>query len=517
MQRSVFESWIGGLNERGFDAAFLALLRSHGFYDIHFTHGSYEFGKDFVAKRLESGVSAQFAFQSKAGDIGGSEWDAMFSQLFEASGGRLTHPNFDPAAPRRCVLVTTGRLKGKAIQSANDFRGRVATEAAFTVWDQDYLLDLARGTNPDFPLWDPHPAIEQVVAQIQLGTLGSRTLLLGLEGALPNLPISSTDLNRASMEATLVIAALRRAGMYLHVPLVAAHLARLAAAADDLTAGSVAYDDAVVLHGAAVDDLVGRFGAAVGSPSDFMNVVGGGLEHWFTYPAACLLLGEAVAGAAVRTRRTDPAAHRRYRDLLLALVSNQPGSRHPPSDRYAVSTFAILAALADTGEWDALGELLRATTLWLCDRLDNDGVGLAGPYAEPQEEVDHLLGGNLEHIEVERRSDSLLAVVLIEAAATWCPSLYADVLNDILAVKTVPSTVVPVRLPDGLFLKSGGTGAVVNAEYADPPVPLLWHTGEVRLPAHIDRAEAGILFASACRDRLFQAAAFRHVPGPALP
>lgn len=513
MQRSVFEGWIGGLNERGFDAPFLALLRSHRFYDIHFTHGSYEFGKDFLAKRLENEVPTQFAFQSKAGDIGGGEWDAIFSQLFEATGGRLTHPNFDPAAPRRCVLVTTGRLKGKAIQSANDFRSRVAADAAFSVWDQDYLLDLARGTNPEFPLWDPHPAIEQVVAQIQLGTLGSRTLLLGLERALPSLPLSTADLNRASVEATLVIAALRRAGMHLHVPLVAAHLARLAAATEESGAGATAYGEALALHGAAVDELVIMFGPAMSAPSDFMGVVGGGLEHWFTYPAACLLLGEAVADAALRTRRTDPSAHRRYLDLLLALVHHQAGVQHPPSDRYAVSTFAVLAALADAGEWDAVSVLLRATTLWLCERLDEEGVGLAGPYAEPQEEVDHLLGGHLEHLQIERNGDSLLATVLIEAAAAWCPSLYSDVLNDVLAVGATPSTVVPLRLPDGLFLTLGGTGAVVNGEYSEPPEPRAWHTAEVRLPAHVDRVEAGFLFASTCRDRLFQAAAFRHIPG----
>ena len=41
---AVVANFIDSVGEREFDAAFMALLRSRGFYDIHFTHGNYEFG-----------------------------------------------------------------------------------------------------------------------------------------------------------------------------------------------------------------------------------------------------------------------------------------------------------------------------------------------------------------------------------------------------------------------------------------------------------------------------------------
>lgn len=511
MQRSVFESWISDLHERGFDTPLLQLLRSHEYYDIQFTHGQYEFGKDFQAKRREDGTVVQYVFQSKAGDIGGSEWDSIFGQLFEAAGGRLAHPNFDASAKRCCVLVTTGRLKGKAIQSARDLSLRLMNETRFVVWDRDYLLDLARGTHPDFPLRDVHAAIEKVVAETQLGTLGNRSLLLGLEQAIQAAPISASQLYISSLEATFVITALRRAKMHMHVPLVAAHLARLAAAAEG-TVGSSAYEEALDIYRASVDALLERFTPGLASASTFMNLVGGEMELWFTYHATCLLLGEFIATAYFHARRLrDTDACARYSESLGRLVENQPGTRHPVSDRYAVSTFSICAALASMGKMSLLDEFVLATTNWYADLMDDDGVGIAGPYAVPSDEIAHLFGARLSSVDVQRRQQSLLAVALIEVANKWLPCRYPDVLNDLLAVGVRPSAVISERFPRALFLKTGGTSALLNPDYPDSAGTLPWHAREEwasRDPI-ATAPEAPFVFATACRDRLFQGTAFR--------
>ncbi len=57
MLDDVIGNYIDSLTEREFDAPFEALLRLHGFNDIHFLHGCFEFGKDFIAKRAEDGVA----------------------------------------------------------------------------------------------------------------------------------------------------------------------------------------------------------------------------------------------------------------------------------------------------------------------------------------------------------------------------------------------------------------------------------------------------------------------------
>jgi len=49
---------------------FQAILGANGFYDIHRTHGGAEFGRDFIAKRLEDGVTWQYGIQTKVGNLG---------------------------------------------------------------------------------------------------------------------------------------------------------------------------------------------------------------------------------------------------------------------------------------------------------------------------------------------------------------------------------------------------------------------------------------------------------------
>ena len=114
MLKNVLDGYLDGLKgkERDFDLPFLALLPAMGFYDIHFTHGHVEFGKDFIAKKLDSdGVERQYSFQSKAGDISNTEWrNGIQGQMFEAATLTLSHPNFDAMLPNQVVLVCTGRL-----------------------------------------------------------------------------------------------------------------------------------------------------------------------------------------------------------------------------------------------------------------------------------------------------------------------------------------------------------------------------------------------------------------------
>jgi len=70
MLANVVGSYLDNLEEREFDVPFMALLRALGFWDIHLLHGPFEFGKDFIAKGNHEGKPSQFAFQTKAGDIG---------------------------------------------------------------------------------------------------------------------------------------------------------------------------------------------------------------------------------------------------------------------------------------------------------------------------------------------------------------------------------------------------------------------------------------------------------------
>ena len=99
-------AFLDSVSERAFDQPLLAIIRSQGFERIHLTHGGREFGKDAIGQR----DGEQWAWQSKAGDVGQSQWQKMSAQLDELRVVNLGHGAFDSELPRHAVLVITGRL-----------------------------------------------------------------------------------------------------------------------------------------------------------------------------------------------------------------------------------------------------------------------------------------------------------------------------------------------------------------------------------------------------------------------
>ncbi len=69
MLRNVLEDYLSSVKEREFYYPLTALLHAMGFYDIHITDGGSEIGKDFVAKKVEDGITYQYVIQAKKGDI----------------------------------------------------------------------------------------------------------------------------------------------------------------------------------------------------------------------------------------------------------------------------------------------------------------------------------------------------------------------------------------------------------------------------------------------------------------
>ena len=56
-------------------------VAANRFTDIHFLHGPFEFGMDFIAKGYDGGTFCQFAFQTKAGDLNRPAWDDCRGQI----------------------------------------------------------------------------------------------------------------------------------------------------------------------------------------------------------------------------------------------------------------------------------------------------------------------------------------------------------------------------------------------------------------------------------------------------
>src|SRR6266511_4331228 len=145
MLRNVLEDYLNNISEeRDLDYPLISLLRAMGFYDIHFTHGPGEIGKDFIAKRVIDNVVYQYAIQSKQGNINQKKLTSeVYPQILLASISGLSHPQFDKDLPRRVVVVTTGRLVGNAPLILQDLNIELETKynrEKVEFWGKEQLI-----------------------------------------------------------------------------------------------------------------------------------------------------------------------------------------------------------------------------------------------------------------------------------------------------------------------------------------------------------------------------------------
>ncbi|EGD43997.1 hypothetical protein NBCG_01585 [Nocardioidaceae bacterium Broad-1] len=505
--RAVVESFLDGLTEREFDGPLLAALAAQGFYDIHFLHGSFEFGKDVIAKRRdpETGDVRQYAIQSKAGDIGMSEWRAVRPQLEECSYNPIAHPGFDAALPRVVVLVTTGRLKGGASADAQQFGARLMRLglAGFETWDREQLVAWFC-TDPALGLAGRpvENRLLTLLSKIRTGEVTERYL----EGysrswiAMRDRPLL------VLLELAVVTQSLRQEGRLDLAALLCLHVLRPTGgwtqAADRETANA-----GMRLFQAYATELLDDVEPRLKDPRDLIGPIVN-LGAAAAYPALCCRLVELFACLGLVA--SDSFVATRARSAVITMITTQPGSAHPPSDSFAVSLLPVVALLAERNR-DLVVRYMRSVALWLLDRHDPDhaGLGLASIDEDELATVTRLLGGKLSHTRLEARRASLLATVVLDILnALGATELYEAVLENVERLRINPT--VTVGDEDAVRWRRGGPSIV-------PAIPLPFgphgrrEFGESGLP-DVD----ALVLALVCRSRHYPAALRATIGGSAV-
>jgi hypothetical protein len=436
-------AFIDGVPERAFDEPLMALLRAEGFEEIRLTHGPTEFGKDVVAKR----DGKQWAFQSKAGDIKQSDWRSLVGQLDELRTSDYSGPEFDPKLPREAVLVFTGRLVGNAPLAADEYnrKARERQEPELKFWNRDELVSRLSG-NPDAVLrGSVDGGLLSMLGSVAEGdaTMDAVEVFARRWEAFPGGELSS----RGVIEASIVCSRLHQASR----PDLACHLALCllrAAWANDQAgeeasviadAGGELFDAyAREIWASCDEDLLRKYGviARFSSPG-----------AWAAYPVLCSRLAEILGLLGVRGALGQGSDVEEIADWLARFVYSQSGVAHPLSDRFAVGLIPPVLLL-QKHKPRAAKKLLEKTTVWLSDRYENGGDGLASWGTKPADEIDRAFGGAFEHIRLRgRRGSSHVASVTLDLAALCgYRKLYGDIRNDHLAAHVVP---VVLRCPDG--------------------------------------------------------------------
>jgi len=448
MLRNVLADYISGVQEREFDLPLLALLPTLGFYDIHFTHGQVEFGKDIIAKRLEDGSVYQYSFQSKAGDITQAEWrNNIMGQMLESILTGLSHPNFDKSLPHQSILVVTGRLIGNAalgLQELNKTIQEKYEKRPIIVWDREELISdletfglegVYRTTASDFVSYGDFFILYGKCLQ---GNITERDIERHSRRWLDESVPLSKRLLAATIEAESIAQKCTQQGLYyeaIHSYLCAirAILFYLQDEKIEIKRAELVdiYNQAELKHYIACKGYLNNIRSSWISSDKNLARLSAGPTGMFTYLVHCARIIETAG--TLYFLEPDENIRQDITTFIEEFISHEPGSFHIPCDRYAVSLVLPILALCKSNRSPFAQEILRNTTVWLCNRVE-DGLGIASIEASPLAEVTKLIGYPFAFIPQDLSRGSLLATVLCDLAAfLGYAQFYNDVVNDLMA------------------------------------------------------------------------------------
>lgn len=443
MLRVVVEHFLDSLNEREFDGPLLALLSSKGFYDIHYLHGPFEFGKDVIAKKHDNVTDEprQYSIQSKAGNITQGAWRSVRPQLEECEYNTRAHPSFDESLPRVAVLVTTGRLVGAAPVDAQEFKGQCRARglADFEVWDHDTILDwLCEDPWLGLTGSSTQDRLISLVSDIRRGTVAEPNLERYTREWLSD-GTDPRQLSWAAIETSISCNLLRETHRLDLAALMALHLHRAAwrSLVEDDEPHSRVSASAIRLFAAYATELLEQVEPLLSDPILLAGELAYDPTAIAIYPAGCTRLVEILGLLALVA---DGALEDRAIQAISRLFSEHPGCRRPPADEFAVAIIPPVVALAKANP-EVVSNFMRSVSEWLLDRHDPNYNGLGLGSLDDGEEiaVERLLAGALDTTQLQRRTSSYLATVVMDLLiALGADQLYEGVRENIEALRIVP-------------------------------------------------------------------------------
>jgi len=455
-------AFLESVPERALDQPLIALLRCSGYHHIRLVHGSSEFGKDIIAQ-LDG---EQWAFQSKAGDIGQGEFRAMKGQLDELRTYALSHPDFRTDLPRRAVLIFTGRFKGNGALSAQEYNrlARERSEPELEPWDADELIGQMTA-NPNAVL---RGSVDGQLMSL-LGAAGDDRADMDLIERFSRRWTSWESARIAGLgmiEAAILCETLRqreRLDLACHLSLCllrAVWVARM-------------NDEQLTLDGDAVASLFDVYAGMLWEECDDRLLTDGGLvaysgpNAWATYQLRCGRVAELVGLFGLRLRMERREGADEVAEWLASFMDAHPAACRPLGDRYAVGLIPPVLLLAGRSS-SQVDDILVTAAVWLCDRSEAGQLGLAHVEADPAEEIERVFGSYFEHIARIRRAGSQLAGVLLDLAALLGrTNAFEGIWNDVRAVDLYPMVLRTGDQTDWLLRDGPGNRWMHGVEYSE--------------------------------------------------
>lgn len=507
MLHVVVKNFLNSLSEREFDAPLLAILASQGFYDIHFIHGGFEFGKDVIAKKQDSetGEVRQYAIQSKAGDINLAAWREIRPQIEECEYNTRSHPSFDESLPRVAVLATTGRLKGGAAIDAQEFREKCQNRglADFELWDHQTILDwLCQDPSLGLTTGNVQDELIAIVSKVRNGSITEPDLERFSRSWLSS-SRSAESRRQASIEASIICNLLRGEQRLDLAAFVSLHLLRADQEFASHQSGSCSAgsESAIRLFSHYVEEILNQSDELIEDPAKFATAIITP-NAIATYPVACCRIMELFGLLALVA--ADDTVKERAETAVTKLCSMHPGCARPPADLFAESLIPTVITLARVDRGQAAA-YLRSVSMWLLDRHDpeHDGMGLGSLDEDEETAVERLLGGALECTQLVRRTSSYIATVLLDLLIVLrLEGLYEAVRENLAALQITP--VITAADESKAAWRRGGAEVFPHPSIEYPPWAVARPTHHARL-APLPPAKT-LLLSAVCRSRHYTSA-----------
>lgn len=516
MLESVIESYIDTLREREFDAPFNAILHGLDFYDVHCIHGTFEFGKDFVAKRKEGDTVFQYAIQTKADSVSLSNWRSTIrGQLDSAVRVPLAHPSYDTNLRRKVVLCCTKKLEGSVNIETEAYRNEVRG-----------IFDI------DFEVWDGNRIIE-FITSIGIGTLLHSTLkksgrLLQLIGSIREDEATIADLRNyyaKSLEdanTQAVWSGILEWSLLAHEFLMRnrAHDSYLCANFACCQAWYIFYKENESNppdYIEATEQLVLAYSDIVTAEAEHLLNDPDSLVSYHQYStivSAPVILHRALEAISVEGIKAwlqhDEERYKRNADLVQKLMTQFHCVQHPISDKYSVSVWAITLFLLTQQRLEEARSYIRNVTIWLVDRYVT-GIGLGNFDSSEYEEIKYLIGFPFEDPSISQRHDCLCAPIILELIILTDDACLFDAAHNDFRFAEMYFPILLTQDTHHQFAPSCSDGVVaVNVEYPEPidlvaPWPFAHHQeyfSKNRKFEDIGFPWIAFRTALACRDRI---------------
>lgn len=451
MLRDLLVAYLGSFKtEAELYAPFEALLHAMGYSHVHLLHGPVEFGKDLIGRR----DGRQWAFQLKHGDVGLTAWrNEIQGQCLEMFTTEAVHPDFSRRIGLTGVLVLNGRLKAGAMDRSRQFNSTLPRRSRdkFEVWDLDRMAELleqslpALGTN-SFAL--RYGYLEHA---LRIGKAGLAEIEQYTASWWDTVSREPSTLSSVVIEACIASRLLSRCGLALLAPYMLLGAIRVALA--DAIERRQGTSEVVALLARVFREQVSALALGCNEhPDGLRSLVLCGGDGMFGVPCRALLLAELICLAVEcgpDSDATDADSLRKVFEGLRAL----PVLHRPPSDRYAVSVLLVAKRICEWESSEAASSYLMHVACHCNDFLDQGGLGLASPYAKPEEEMWRYMAPESEACPYERQSDSFVISASLDALKAMGHADAARlVLQDTRAVGGIPTRIVPDTGAGALFL-----------------------------------------------------------------